>query len=85
MADKPRLSFKFPAGQGAQIEVAVFQYQGQQPNGGGSYTTDSVVVHRSYHDGKEWKRTQGFRVSDLPIVALALQRAWNALTDEKTA
>lgn len=81
---KPRRSFRFPAGPGAQIEIAVFQFTGTA-QGGGEYTTDSIVVHRSYRDGDEWKRTQGFRVTDLPIIALGLQRVWNTLMDEKQA
>lgn len=79
---KPRASFKFPAGKGAHIEVAVFQFSGKQDDGG-DYTTDSIVVHRSYHDGQAWKRTQGFRASDLPVVALGMQRVWQFLMDER--
>jgi hypothetical protein len=79
---KPRFSLRYPAGQGAQVEVAVFQFSGTG-QGGGEYTTDSIVVHRSYHDGKEWKRTAGFRVSDLPVVALAVQECWRRLMEER--
>lgn len=71
---KPIHTMTFPAGNGSQIQVAI--WENQQEKDGQQFKSHSVTIQRRYRDGEEWKTASGFRVSDLLIVAHASTEAY---------
>ncbi|MCX6801008.1 MAG: hypothetical protein NTZ73_02375 [Candidatus Diapherotrites archaeon] len=53
------------------IDVAVWENESKK--GDKFFTT---TIERSYKKGEEWKKTNSFRMNDLPKAILALQKAF---------
>ncbi len=40
------------------------------------FTTQSISVQKNYKDGDEWKSSSSFKFSEIPLLILALQKAY---------
>jgi len=79
---RPVESFTYPAGQGSQIEIAV--WENEQEKKGQTFLTHSVSIQRRYKDGDEWKTASGFRPSDLLTVAHGMHEAFQYIINVRS-
>jgi len=78
----PVATVSVPAGQGSQVQASVWANdvrKGQQ-----SFTAYSVTIQRRYNDDGEWKSANGFRQTDLLLVAYVAQKAYDLLIEKKS-
>lgn len=74
--NRPVVSFgPYPASSG-MIEVAVWRKMIQTQDNG-ERATYSVSFQRSYHDEDGWKNTKTLFGHDIPVLLLALQKAYD--------
>lgn len=67
MENKKKPVFKSRSG---VIDCAVWKQEGEK----GDFLTVSII--RSYKDGEEWKQTNSFRINDIPVIQVVLQKAF---------
>jgi hypothetical protein len=65
------------------IKLAAWENEGKEYNGVPSKFV-TLKLQRSYKDGEVWKNTDSFRVNDIPVLQMLLQKAFEQVKMSKS-